>query len=59
MQGGKEESPTKEEDEGKEAVENEEAAVAIQTSLNLVEIGNVQQKFGTMERIFVSLRNQG
>lgn len=39
--------------------EEEEAAVAIQTSLNLVEIGNVQPKFGTMEMIFVSLKNQG
>lgn len=42
-----------------EEEEEEEAAVAIQTSLNLVEIGNVQPKFGTMEMIFVSSRNQG
>lgn len=33
--------------------------MAIQTNLNLVEIGNVQAKSGTMEMIFVSLRNQG
>lgn len=58
-QGGKEESPTEEEDEGEELVENEEAAVAIQINLNLVEVGNVQPKSGMMEMIFVSLRNQG
>lgn len=40
-------------------MEEEEAAVAIQTSLSLVETGNVQPKFGMMEMIFVSLRNQG
>lgn len=40
-------------------VENEEAAVAIQINLNLVEVGNVQPKSGMMEMIFVSLRNQG
>lgn len=39
--------------------EEEEAVVAIQTSLSLVEVGNVQPKFGMMEMIFVSSRNQG
>lgn len=33
--------------------------MAVQTSLNLVETENVQPKFGTMEMIFVSSRNQG
>lgn len=39
--------------------EEEEEEEAIQTSLNLVEIGNVQPKFGMMEMISVSSRNQG
>lgn len=49
-------------EEGEEevaAVEEEEAAVAVQTSLSLVEIGNVQPEFGMMEMISVSLRNRG
>lgn len=40
-------------------MEEEEAAVAVQTSLSLVEIGNVQPEFGMMEMISVSLRNRG
>lgn len=41
-----------------EEEEEEEAIVAIQTNLSLVEIGNVQPEFGMMEMIFVSSRDQ-